>query len=54
MVKAGKATTDFAPFSRSLMAAIAFFSAASLDLSVSGRTSAGMTGACAYSNGTRI
>jgi hypothetical protein len=44
---AGKATTDFAPISRSLMAAIAFFSAASFDLSVTGRTSTGVIGACA-------
>jgi hypothetical protein len=36
MVKAGNATTDLAPLSRSLMAAPAFFRAASFDLSVRG------------------
>ena len=54
MVKAGRAITDFAPSSRSLTAAIAFFNAASFELRVSGRTSTGVTGASAWSDGTRI
>src|SRR4029077_8218775 len=47
IVKAGNATTDFALFRRSVMAATAFCRDVSLDFGVKGRTSAGVTGACA-------
>src|SRR6266511_1608820 len=44
IVKAGNATTDFALFTRSVMAATAFCRDVSLDFSVRGRTSVGVTG----------
>ena len=54
IVKAGRAATDFAPFNRAAIAAIAFFSAASFDFSAMGLTSVGTTGVSAWSEGTAM